>query len=151
MLRLAREQAEAEAVRFEGLLSTLVALLECKRGDAKAIEGVKEQMRALLPSVGGGMADLPADAPRGTVSCGDLRREPDGRWFFGTTYLGRDGEPMAVMVGSLGDRLGVVAARLAEALGQTCDAMDGWGDALAVQTGRDTLRRFERWKVGRSW
>ena len=94
---------------------------------------------------------LPADAPRGTVFCGDLRREPDGRWFFGATYLGRDGEPRAVMVRALGDCVGVVAARLAEALGQACDAMDGWGDVLAVQAGRGTLRRFERWKVGHSW
>jgi len=53
---------------------------------------------------------VPADAPSETVFCGDLRREPDGRWFFGSTYLGKE----------------------------TCDAV------------RDTWRRFERWKEGRS-
>ena len=78
--------------------------------------------------------------------CGDLRREPDGRWFFGSTYLGRDGELRPVRVSAVGDRLGVVAAQLAELLRKTCDAMDGWGDPVAVQAGRDTLRRFERWK-----
>ena len=83
--------------------------------------------------------------------CGDLRREPDGRWFFGSTYLGRDGELRPVRVSAVGDRLGVVAARLAESLRKTCDAMDGWGDPAAVQAGRDTLRRFERWKEGRAW
>ena len=51
---------------------------------------------------------MPADAPRGTVSCGDLRREPDGRWFFGSTYLGRDGERRALMVDGVGDCAGVV-------------------------------------------
>jgi len=94
---------------------------------------------------------VPADAPSGTVFCGDLRRESDGRWFFGSTYLGQDGELRTISVSALGDRLGVVAARLAETLGQMCEAMDGWGDASVVQTGRDTLRRFERWKAGHSW
>ena len=93
---------------------------------------------------------MPADAPRGTVSCGDLRREPDGRWFFGSTYLGRDGERRALMVDGVGDRVGVVAARLAEALGTVCDAADGFGYPAAVQVGRDVLRRFERWKEGRT-
>lgn len=94
---------------------------------------------------------IPADAPSGTVCCGDLRREPDGRWFFGSTFLGFDGDPRAVTVSSLGDRVGVVAARLAESLGQVCEALDGWGNASAIQAGRDTLRRFERWKAGYSW
>ena len=94
---------------------------------------------------------VPADAPSETVFCGDLRREPDGRWFFGSTYLGKDGETRTIAVSALGDRLGVVAARLAQVLGETCDAVDGLGDASVVQAGRDTLRRFERWKEGRSW
>ena len=62
-----------------------------------------------------------------------------------------DGEQRTVRVSAVGDRLGVVAARLAESLRKTCDAMDGWGDPAAVQAGRDTLRRFERWKEGRAW
>ena len=84
-------------------------------------------------------------------ACGDLRREPDGRWFFGSTYLGRDGERRALMVDGVGDRVGVVAARLAEALGTVCDAADGFGYPAAVQVGCDALRRFERWKEGRAW
>ena len=66
---------------------------------------------------------VPADAPAETVFCGDLRREPDGRWFFGSTYLGKDGETRTIAVSALGNRLGVVAARLAQALGETCDAV----------------------------
>src|SRR5690606_24113906 len=94
---------------------------------------------------------LPADAPQGTVCCGDLRREPDGRWFFGSAYLGRDGEARPLMVDGVSERVGVVAARLAEALGTVCEAADGLGNPAAVQVGRDALRRFERWKEGRAW
>ena len=43
------------------------------------------------------------DCPQRAVSCGDLRREPDGRWFLGDVLLGRDGEPLAVS--ALDDRL----------------------------------------------
>lgn len=96
----------------------------------------------------------PVEAPPGSVSCGDLRREPDGRWFFDQTYLGRDGQPRVIAVCSVGDRLGVVAARLAEALGQACDAMVESGEesvVLARQRGRETLRRFERWRAGLPW
>lgn len=96
---------------------------------------------------------VPADAPLGTVSCGDLRREPDpmgARWYFGNLCLGRDGEPYPI-VDQLDERVSFVAARLADALGQLCDAMDGMGDASAVRAGRDALIRFERWKAGGSW
>lgn len=94
---------------------------------------------------------LLADAPVGTVSCGDLRREPDGRWFFGSTFLGRDGEPHPPSIDEVAERPWVVTRRLARALEDLCDAMDGWGDVSAVRAGRDTLRRFERWTEGRSW
>ena len=93
---------------------------------------------------------VPADAPLGTVSCGDLRRESDGRWYFGRIYLGRAGEPYPI-VAELDDRVGFVAARLAQALGQLCDAVDGLGNVSAVRAGRDTLTRFERWKTGFLW
>lgn len=94
---------------------------------------------------------LRAGAPVGTVSCGDLRREPDGRWFLGETYLGRDGEPNPPLIGEVAERPWVVTRRLARALKEICDAMDGCGDAVAIQAGRDTLRRFERWTEGRVW
>jgi len=68
----------------------------------------------------------PTDALSTTVFCGDLRREPDGRWFFGSLYLGQDGEVRGRSISTLDDRRGV---RLAEAFGQTRDAMDGLGAA----------------------
>lgn len=93
---------------------------------------------------------IPADAPKGTVSCGDLRREGDGRWFFGRLYLGRDGEPYPI-VSELDDRVGFVAARLAGALSAACGELLKCGEVSAAHRGRDTLRRFERWKSGGPW
>jgi len=93
---------------------------------------------------------VPADCPEGTIWCGELRREPDGRWFFGPIFLGRDGQPQAVAY-DLDDRLGIVAARLAEALHQSCAELERWGDVVASSRGREVLRRFERWKEGRPW
>jgi hypothetical protein len=91
----------------------------------------------------------PADAPAGTVSCGDLRREGDGRWFLGSTFLGRDGDSNSVLDSALDERAGVVAAQLATALERACGALEGWGDALEHQAGRNTLRRFQRWRHAR--
>lgn len=96
---------------------------------------------------------LPADAPLGTVSCGDLRREPDSmgaRWYFGRIYLGRDGEPYPI-VAELDDRVGFVAAKLARALEQACDELERCGDVSAANRGWDTIRRFEHWKQGHAW
>lgn len=117
------------AIRFQPLP---LAILRAKEGGAEPMT-------------------LPTDALIGTVSCGDLRREPDGRWFIGATYLGRDGEPHPPLGDEVGERLWVVTRRLARALKDICDAMDGCGDAAAVEAGRDALRRFERWTEGRSW
>ena len=96
------------------------------------------------------LANLPADAPAGTLWCGDMRREPDGRWFFGRVFVGNDHEPNAMMSG-VDDSASVTAARLAAALRKACDELDRWGNVSAWADGRDALRRFERWKTGRSW
>ncbi|MGH1344669.1 MAG: hypothetical protein ACRBN8_24130 [Nannocystales bacterium] len=84
------------------------------------------------------------------VSCGQLRREADGRWFYEGIYLGRDGEPRAV-VERLEERATFVAARLAAALRQACDELDRWGDGVPARRGRMLVQRFERWQSGRTW
>jgi len=53
VLWFASDEMEAGATRFEGALSTLVALLGCRMVDAKAVDGVRAQVRAfLLPEEG---------------------------------------------------------------------------------------------------
>lgn len=48
VLLFASEEVEAGATRFEGVLSKLVALLECQPVDADAVEDVKVQVRAFF-------------------------------------------------------------------------------------------------------
>ncbi|MBV1861569.1 MAG: hypothetical protein KUG77_24335 [Nannocystaceae bacterium] len=92
----------------------------------------------------------PYPALAGSVSCGPLRREPDGSWFFEAIYLGRDDEPLGAVAG-LEDRAGLVAAQLAAALRQACDDLERWGDVVPAGRGRILLRRFERWQSGATW
>ena len=130
----------AEAVRRAGYRVSPTTVWRTLRGQRTAR---RRRASTRVPNI-------PADAPSGTVACGDLRREPDGRWFFGAAWLGNDDDPHA-MVGELEDRGGVVASRLAAGLGKACDELDKWGDAYASSPGRETLRRFERWKAGSQW
>ncbi len=93
---------------------------------------------------------VPGDAPEGTVSCGPLRREPDGSWFHGASFLGRDHEPVSSLH-ELESTVGIVAAGLGDALKEACDALHEWGHVSAAQRGRDVLRRFQRWQTSRRW
>ncbi len=95
-------------------------------------------------------ADVPADAPRGTVSCGPLRREPDGTWFHGASFLGRDGEPVSSLR-ELESTVGVVVVGLGDALKVACDALYEWGHISAALRGRVVLRKFQRWQMYGLW
>lgn len=88
--------------------------------------------------------------PSQGVSCGALRRDVDGRWFFGSTYLGRDGEPL-VDVDSLESRSSVVAARLARELEHASHELELWGDLVAARRALDLVRRYERWRSIGVW
>lgn len=83
---------------------------------------------------------VPADAPAGTVSCGPLRRESDGCWYYGRTLLGRDGAPSWLL--TEGERAGMTAAVLAEALRGACDELARMGSTGLASQGRVLLRRF---------
>ena len=84
------------------------------------------------------------------MSCGDLRREGDGRWFFGRLYLGRDDEPFRI-ASELGDRGGFVASRLAAALSVASDELLTCGETSGAHRARAVLQRFERWNRGGPW
>jgi hypothetical protein len=88
--------------------------------------------------------------PSQSVSCGALRRDADGRWFFGSTYLGRDGEPL-MDVDSLESRSSVVAARLARELEHASRELELWGDLVAAGRAPELLRRYERWRSIGIW
>ncbi len=92
----------------------------------------------------------PGDAPRGTVCCGPLRREPDGSWYYRSKFLGRDGEP-ATSLYEVEDTVGVVAMLMGEALTEACRHLYEWGNVVQAERGRGVLRRFARWQTTGRW
>ncbi|MEM6296512.1 MAG: hypothetical protein AAGA54_34920 [Myxococcota bacterium] len=93
---------------------------------------------------------MTADAPKGAVSCGPLRREPDGHWYLGSHYLGQDDDPEVSLV-ELEARVGVVLIMVADALEQACGALEKWGDAVPVGRALTVLRRYHRWQATGRW
>lgn len=86
----------------------------------------------------------------GAHSCGLLRREPDGSWFLGAAYLGRDDDP-ETSLSEVEATVGIVAIRLAAALEETCEQLRRWGDVAAVSRGNAALQRFHRWQSTGRW
>lgn len=92
----------------------------------------------------------PSDAPKGTVSCGPLRREPDGSWFHGSMFLGRDDDPQRAVV-ELDELVGWTAVKLAEALDQACCDLRKGGLEVEMRDALLVLRRFHRWQATGRW
>jgi len=84
------------------------------------------------------------------LTCGALRREPDGSWFLGASFLGRDGDAEASMREAEAS-VGVVAIRLAAALELACEQLRSWGDAAGVSQGTAVLRKYHRWQSTGQW
>jgi len=93
---------------------------------------------------------MPCDVPKGTVSCGPLRREPDGSWFHDSVFLGRDGDPQRAVV-ELSERVAWVAMRLAEALDLACHELRKNGGEAELHHALLALSRFHRWQATGSW
>ncbi len=116
-----------------GLLDAVAA----RPVDPVAVDGAMSRFRMLMPwgskpaamtattataTATGEIMKAPEHAPTGTVSCGPLRRYPDGSWFHGSKFLGRDDDPQRAVY-ELEDLVGWVATRLAEALDQACSEL----------------------------
>lgn len=93
---------------------------------------------------------MPGDSPKGTVICGPLRREPDGSWFHGASFLGRDDDPQRAVF-ELDELVGWAAVKLAEALDQACTDLRKVGQEAAMRDALLVLRRFHRWQATGRW
>ena len=93
---------------------------------------------------------MTANAPSGTLSCGPLRREPDGHWYLDSLYLGQDGDPEASL-SAVHDHVGIVLLVVAQALDEVCSALERWGDAVPQGKAMATLRRYHRWQATGQW
>jgi hypothetical protein len=104
----------------------------------------------MTPMGKGTKTGVPADAPDGTQSCGPLRREPDGSWFHGSTFLGRDDDPQRAVF-ELDELVGWTAVKLAEALDQACSDLRKGGLETEMRHALLVLRRFHRWQATGRW
>ncbi len=91
------------------------------------------------------------EALQGTVRCGPVRREPDGRWFYRSMLLGRDDDPDLREGSEIKDHVAWVTLRLAAALEEACDALRESGQLEALHHGLLVLDRFGRWRETRVW
>lgn len=128
-----------------------VMLVDCLL--AAQAEAVAAIDRGLADSLGewvtSALADLPPSATAGLLSCGPVRRDPDGRWWWGPLFLGKDGDPQASLEPEA--EPGVVAIALADALEAIAERRMRMSDAAEIRVARRVLTRYRHWQRTGVW
>lgn len=83
------------------------------------------------------------------MQCGGLRRDPDGTWWWGTCYLGRDHDPESLL--DLGNELGTIVAVLGQALEAAAERLDKLRDHEGSSAAHRVLRRLRHWRETGVW